>query len=119
MELPSSEFHVVDSTVIIRFDQSRFSRMQGMAVAATQEWLLSLARQHGCRTVALDVSEIEILCSSVLGMLASLRADGIAVQLYNPSEYVQEVLDVTRLDMILSVRFVAPERLQHFWRQVS
>jgi anti-sigma B factor antagonist len=44
--------------------------------------------------------------SGMLGMLASLGRLGVEVFVFNPSEEIREVLEITRLDSVLQVRNV-------------
>ena len=42
----------------------------------------------------------------MLGMLASLGRLGVEVLLFNPSDEIREVLEVTRLDTVLQIQKV-------------
>jgi len=65
--------------------------------------LLELLEQHGCRVLGLDLTGVRYVPSGFLGLLASFRRQGIDVHLYNPSEDVREVLEVTKLSTIFEL----------------
>jgi anti-anti-sigma regulatory factor len=49
---------------------------------------------------------VKLVPSGMLGMLASLGRLGVEVFVFNPSEEIREVLEITRLDSVLQVRNV-------------
>jgi anti-anti-sigma factor len=59
------------------------------------------------RVVVLDLSEVEMLDGGGLGMLVFLhrwtRDNGIQLKLVNPSSFVREMLDRTRLTCVFSI----------------
>jgi anti-anti-sigma factor len=59
--------------------------------------LAAFIRDHGCKFLAFDLTGIKVFPSGMLGLLASLRKMGVEVHLYNPSEDVSEVLEITGL----------------------
>ena len=68
---------------------------------------LLLANQSN--TVAFDLTGVRLVPSGMLGLLASLRQlDGLSptVQVFNPSEDVQEVLQITKLNTMIEVHQV-------------
>lgn len=75
-------------------------------LALYREWLVGLIQQHDCRVLAFDLTGVRLLPSGLLGLLASLRNEGVEVHLYNPSPDVREVLDVTHLNTLMPVHFV-------------
>jgi anti-sigma B factor antagonist len=60
-----------------------------------------LLRKHDCQTLVVDLSGVKLISSSVLGYLFSLSRRGVSVRVYNPSDAVREVLQITRLDSVL------------------
>jgi anti-anti-sigma factor len=66
--------------------------------------LLELLRTSPCQLLAVDLLEVDLVSSWILGILAAVRQSGISVQLYHPNEHLQDVLEATRLDSILPVR---------------
>ena len=78
-----------------------------MSVADCRDELLDLIREHHCTTLALDLTGVRLIPSGMLGMLCSIRRQGIEVHLYNPSQDVREVLEITKLDSLLEMHEVA------------
>ncbi|MGE5191363.1 MAG: STAS domain-containing protein [Deltaproteobacteria bacterium] len=72
--------------------------------------LEQLADEPGCHELVVDLDELPIVSSWILGMLACLQRSGTRVHLYHPSAEIREVLRVTRLDEILNVRCEPPKR---------
>jgi anti-sigma B factor antagonist len=59
------------------------------------------------RGVALDVSKVETLDNSGLGLIvrsyATAREKGVSFRLINPTERVREILRITRLDQVIPI----------------
>ena len=68
--------------------------------------IVAILEQYHCETLAFDLTGVELVPSGMLGLLASLRKMGIEVQLYNPSADIREVLEITRLNEIMSIHEV-------------
>lgn len=64
---------------------------------AFREPLQALLKENNATALVVDLSHIRIISSGTLGFFFSLHKQGIEVQLYNPSEAVREVLEITRL----------------------
>lgn len=62
--------------------------------------LTALLHQNQCETLGLDLTGVKYIPSGMLGMLVSLRQQGIAIHLYNPSVDVREVLQITGLERL-------------------
>lgn len=65
--------------------------------------IVSLLEQHNCKVLAFDLTGVRFIPSGLLGLLASLRRMDIEVHLYNPSDDVREVLEVTKLDQVFEL----------------
>ena len=65
--------------------------------------ILELLEQHNCRVLGFDLTGVRYVPSGFLGLLASFRRLGIEVHLYNPSDDVREVLQITKLDAIFEL----------------
>lgn len=72
-------------------------------LAQCRQELLELLEQYGCRVLGFDLTGVRYVPSGFLGLLASFRRLGIEVHLYNPSDDVREVLQVTKLDSIFEL----------------
>ena len=68
--------------------------------------IIALLEKHQCKVLAFDLTGVKLIPSGMLGLLASLRNMAIEVHLYNPSEDVSEVLQVTRLNEVLAVHHI-------------
>ena len=49
---------------------------------------------------------VRLIPSGMLGMLCAIRNEGVEVHLYNPSQDVREVLEITKLDSLLEMHEV-------------
>lgn len=65
--------------------------------------LARFAGQAECLKLAIDLTEMKYVPSSMLGVFARLHAQGIEVHLVGASPDIVEVLEVTRLNTILYV----------------
>jgi anti-anti-sigma factor len=68
--------------------------------------LTALVEQNQCRTLAFDLTGVQLIPSGMLGLLASLRKLNVEVHLYNPSADINEVLQVTRLCDVMPVHYI-------------
>ncbi|MGH7128220.1 MAG: STAS domain-containing protein [Planctomycetaceae bacterium] len=75
-------------------------------VADCRDELVQLVKRHQCQTLAFDLTDVKVIPSGLLGLLASLRQLGVEVHLYNPSADIQEVLEVTKLERLMKVHEV-------------
>lgn len=69
-----------------------------------RDTLLELIHHHDCQVLVVDLMEVEVVSSWILGILAAIKHRGIDVQLYHPSADLRTVLEVTHLDEMLPVR---------------
>jgi anti-anti-sigma factor len=63
-----------------------------------------LIGQHQCKVLAIDMTDVDVIPSAVLGLLVGLTSKGLKVELLHPSESVRQTLAVTKLDQLLSIR---------------
>ena len=66
--------------------------------------LNDLIGQHQCKVLAIDVTDVVLMPSAVLGILVGWTSRGVKVELLHPSESVRQTLAVTKLDQLLTVR---------------
>jgi anti-anti-sigma factor len=85
---------------------------------ACRDELLRLIDEHSCEVLVVDLMEVDIVSSWVLGILAAVRSHGIDVELYHPSPEIREILAITHLDDLLHVRHDA-ERARRAERSVT
>ena len=77
------------------------------SLAECRDELTQLIREHQCKTLAFDLTGVRLIPSGLLGMMCSIRRQGIEVYLYNPSLDVREVLEITKLDKLFEMYDVA------------
>jgi anti-sigma B factor antagonist len=77
-----------------------------IVVSECRKEIAELIQQHQCETLAFDLTAVKLVPSGMLGMLASLGRLGVQVLVYNPSDDIREVLEITRLDSLLQVQRV-------------
>jgi anti-sigma B factor antagonist len=77
-----------------------------IVVSECREEIAALIREHHCEVLAFDLTGVKLVPSGMLGMLASLGRLGVEVLLFNPSEEIREVLEITRLDTVLQIQKV-------------
>jgi anti-anti-sigma regulatory factor len=58
--------------------------------------------------VAFDLAGVRFIPSGMLGLLASLRKVVRTIQIWNPSEDVREVLEVTNMHQLFEIREGTP-----------
>jgi len=81
-------------------------------VAACRDELIALIQREKCSIVAFDLTGVRLLPSGLLGLLSSLRHNGVQVHLYNPSADVREVLSLTNLDQIMQIHEIDVPRAE-------
>ena len=72
-------------------------------LAEVRDELMKLIKEHGCKTLAVDLTGVKLLPSGLLGVLASIRGVGVEVQVFNACDDIREVLEITQLDRMLEV----------------
>jgi anti-sigma B factor antagonist len=77
-----------------------------IVVSECREEIAELIKQYHCEVVGFDLTGVKLVPSGMLGMLASLGRLGVEVYLFNPSEEIREVLEITRLDTVLQIQTV-------------
>lgn len=82
--------------------------MDQINLAEFREQIRDLVKQHTCEVFAFDLTGVQVIPSGLLGLLASLRRQGVEVHLYNPSDDVRDVLSVTNLDKVIEMHELEP-----------
>ena len=77
-----------------------------VVVSDCREEISDLIREHHCEVLAFDLTGVKLVPSGMLGMLASLGRLGVEVYLFNPSDEIRDVLEITRLNSILQIHSV-------------
>lgn len=87
--------HLEDNTVILR--------CQGRIVSGEETAILCTALAQHRSYIALDLTEVTAMDAAGIGVLVSLQAAGIYLQLLNPTPQVRELLRVTQLDTVFEI----------------
>ena len=72
-------------------------------VTECREQINDLVKLHDCKVLAFDLTDVRYVPSGLLGLMASLTHEGIEVHLYNISQDVREVLEITRLGQLFQI----------------
>jgi anti-anti-sigma factor len=106
MSVDNNEFFYTYKTgklTIIGFDGSMLAHDDA---ERCRDALLALVNNHACEVLVVDLMDVPIITSWILGILAAIRQHGTRVELYHPSADMREILDTTHLDRLLHVREV-------------
>ncbi len=76
----------------------------GFNVAHYRDAILELVKLHDTTRIAFDVTGVRLVPSGILGLWASLHQHGIGVEVYNPSEDITEVLEITKLNQFIETK---------------
>jgi anti-sigma B factor antagonist len=77
-----------------------------IVVSECRAEIAELIKEHKSEVLAFDLTGVKLVPSGMLGMLASLGRLGVQVLIFNPSDEIREVLEITRLDSLLQVQKV-------------
>lgn len=75
-------------------------RLDHLNLADCREEMFELIRQQNCRMLAIDLTGIKLIPSGLLGLLVAVHQRGVSVCLFNPSDDLREVLEITKLDQL-------------------
>lgn len=75
-------------------------------LAQCRDDLIHLIQEHNCKTLAFDLTGVNLIPSGTLGLIAAMRKRNVDVHIYNPSDDVRDVLEITKLDTIINVHEV-------------
>lgn len=100
-------FHVYKSgkLTVVGFDGRQLNDPRLADLCRDQ--LLALCEHHDCQVLAVDLMDVDIVSSWILGILAAIHREGVDVELYHPSPEIRGVLSETRLDRLLHIRHQA------------
>lgn len=101
---PILEVYTAGPTTVVGFGGRDL--LDTVNLAACRDEIVELLTREKCSVLAFDLSGVKLIPSGLLGLLASIRQLGSEVHLYNPSDDVREVLEVTNLDKIMPVHEV-------------
>jgi hypothetical protein len=75
-------------------------------VAHYREAIAELAKINNAGKIVFDLTGVRIVPSGILGLWASLNKQGIEIEAYNPSQDIREVLEITKLDQLITIKEV-------------
>jgi hypothetical protein len=78
-----------------------------VCIAGYRAQLHALIAEHQCKVLAFDLTGVQLIPSGMLGVLSSLRQHVERIELYNPSDDVREVLQITKFDQLFEIKQVA------------
>lgn len=78
-----------------------------ICIAGYRDQLLALLGEYPVKTLAFDLTGVKLIPSGMLGLLTSLRRRVDQIELYNPSDDIREVLKITNLDKLFTIRDVS------------
>lgn len=80
-----------------------------ICIAGYRDQLLALLGEYPVRTLAFDLTGVKLIPSGMLGLLTALRRRVDQIELYNPSADIREVLKITNLDTLFTIRDIPVE----------
>lgn len=97
-------FHVFKSgpLTIIGFTAVHATKPENIEVCRRQ--LQEIVDENTCQELVVDLYELPVVSSWILGLLAWVQGSGLNVSLYHPSTAIREVLNVTKMDGRMEVR---------------
>ncbi len=103
-ERPKLQVYQTGEVTVLGFGGQEI--LQQLDLSECRQQITELVKQCGCKTLAFDLSGVRLVPSGLLGLLTSLRDLGVDVQIFNPSDDVREVLEITKLDQVIKVQEV-------------
>jgi len=77
-----------------------------VCIAGYRDQLNQLVEQHKCKVLAFDLTGVRLVPSGMLGVLTTLRRKVDRLEIYNASENIREVLQLTKLDQLFDLKDV-------------
>jgi anti-anti-sigma factor len=77
-----------------------------VCIAAYRQQLTELIKEHQCQTLAFDLTGVKLIPSGMLGVLVTLRKLVPKIELYNASEDIRGVLQMTNLVSLFELKEV-------------
>ncbi len=72
-------------------------------LAECRDEIADLVRENNCQALAFDLTGVYTIPSGLVGILTCLVRQGLEIHLYNASEDVREVLEITKVDCFLQM----------------
>jgi anti-sigma B factor antagonist len=74
-----------------------------LCLASYREQIRQLIKEHQCTEFAFDLKPFKKIQSGTLGLIASVRNEGVKVFAFNLSPDVREVFEISRLDQAVEM----------------
>jgi anti-anti-sigma factor len=100
----SQIFHVYKTGTLTVVGLNGQHLLEPRTVDECRDELLELIGSDDCQVLVVDLVDVGILSSWVLGILASVHLQGIEVHIYHPASDMRGVLEMTHFDELLNVR---------------
>ena len=91
------------TVTVQELDDDVILRCLGKIVGGEETAILCAAVRHHGRNVILDLGGVDAIDAAGIGLLITLQAAGIYLQLLNPTRRVQEILKLTKLDSVFEI----------------
>ena len=75
-------------------------------LSAYRDELMDLLEQHNRKDIAFDLTGVLIVPSGIVGLLVSLVRQSINVSVFNASQEVREVFEVTQINQLVTLHNV-------------
>ena len=97
-------FHIFKKgrLTVVGFEGKKLSNFS--TIMECRDGLLSLADHPECEILVVDLMDVEVVSSWLLGVLAAVQQREVEVHLYHPSPEIRGVLDVTQFVKLMKVR---------------
>jgi anti-sigma B factor antagonist len=77
-----------------------------VCIAGYRDQLNQLIEQHKTKVLAFDLTGVRLVPSGMLGVLTTLRRKVERLEIYNASDNIREVLQLTKLDQLFDLKDV-------------
>ena len=69
-----------------------------------RDQLIEMIYHSECEYLVVELMDVSVVNSWILGILASIRSKGVQIELYHPSVSMCEVLETTHINQLLHIR---------------
>ncbi len=80
--------------------------LEGVSALNCRDQLARILSEHKPKSVAFDLTGLKLVPSGMLGLFAAIKKTGVDVLLFNPTDDIREVLEITKLDTIVQIHRV-------------
>ena len=65
--------------------------------------LVNLVKENYCKTLAFDLTGVKLVPSGMLGLMASMSKMNLRILVFNASEDMKDVFEITQLDQLIEL----------------